>query len=76
MMLNTDAAPNYRHMFGPHRGPLPHLRISQSNTYNHTYCDETKQGMRNTLVIIFNIDFLIIKYDRTSIIIIKKILNP
>ena len=24
LALNSDAAPNYKHMFGPHRGPLPH----------------------------------------------------
>ena len=23
--LNSDAAPNYKYMIGPHRGPLPHL---------------------------------------------------
>ena len=23
--FNSDAAPNYKYMFGPHRGPLPHL---------------------------------------------------
>ena len=25
LTLNSDAAPNYEHMFDPHRGPPPHI---------------------------------------------------
>ena len=31
--VNSNAAPNYKHMFGPHRGPLPrHWNIIFTNT--------------------------------------------
>ena len=26
LTLNVDAAQNYKYMFGPHKGPLPHLK--------------------------------------------------
>ena len=43
LSLNADAAPNSKHIFGPHRGP-PHIsESSQSNIYNRKQCDERNQ---------------------------------
>ena len=43
LTLNSDAALNYKKMFGPRRGPLSHLWNTKRNTYNHKHCDETNQ---------------------------------
>ena len=37
LTLSSDAAPNYKHMFGPHRGPLSHVWTSQWNIYKRKY---------------------------------------
>ena len=42
LTLYSDAAPNYKYMFGPYRGPLPHLRNITGKQYDQKHWDETK----------------------------------
>ena len=40
--LISDATPNWKHMFGPHRELLPHHLPHHCNTHNHIYFRKTK----------------------------------
>ena len=40
---NSDAAPNYKYIFGTDRVNYLICETSQRNTYNQNHCDETKQ---------------------------------